>query len=591
MTKRRTTESIVITLLCLLGGVFADDTISLQGQHAFHHGDNLAWAEPSFDDSSWPEISVPAAAPAKHGWAAGGFGWYRIRFQTPVDHTDLSVWLGQVNSNDETYLNGSFIGRTGNFDGAQIYAPPQIRCYHLPEHLLAPAGQTNVLAIRVYCSTEDLGLAEGPVKIGQRLELEPRAKRQNFMIETAIGATWALTAAGLVIVLTFCLRGGANRMNRWLLVVLFSMFVYIPFESLTLANSPARNHPAMIAFAAIAAASAVAAVIPTILAALNGRMRWWLWTALGMIAVVTAAYIIGTPDLRTDTGLAVAAVVNWLTAIAISIIGGHVIVLCILRLRRGERDARILGWTLGISALLMVFSFREIGAGIGIGTIATYTISYFLMPVFLAGLVIVGINRALADKARVAVLSSRVIAAQNEERNRIGRQLHDGVTQDLIAIRLGLQRAGGVDEPLESLKSVIEQVRDLSHELRPGQLEESSLADAFFRHAAQFNDLELKLEADSAAAEGFSDDEKHQLFRIFQEAVGNAVKHGNATQIQIWLSLSELRIKDNGHGQKPKTIEGIGLKTMQERAELMGATFEIQFKRGKGTTIIVDMEK
>jgi signal transduction histidine kinase len=219
---------------------------------------------------------------------------------------------------------------------------------------------------------------------------------------------------------------------------------------------------------------------------------------------------------------------------------------------------------------------------------------------------------ALAQRAAIAIENARLYeqaeqAATLEERQRLARELHDAVTQSLYSLVLlseaGRRHARGgnleqVEHHLgrlgETAQQALKEMRLLVYELRPLALREVGLAGA----------LQQRLEAVEKRAGiqarlfvvGQADlppplDE--ELYRIAQEALNNALKHAFASAVTVHLRASleavELEIGDNGRGFAPLhgDTAGIGLHSMRERAERLGAALDIQSTPDEGTRILV----
>ncbi|RFC48990.1 MAG: Signal transduction histidine kinase [Verrucomicrobia bacterium] len=216
-------------------------------------------------------------------------------------------------------------------------------------------------------------------------------------------------------------------------------------------------------------------------------------------------------------------------------------------------------------------------------------------------------NRAAKD--RVRRLEQEIVNAVEEEKQRISMDLHDGIGSKLTAIQLDCRsledslRKGGQREPADQankidrlLRETIGEVRVLSRELHPvypdpfglegalGQLAERvSRGGKVACHFAGPPDLMFE---DSIAA--------NHLFRIAQEAVNNAVRHGESTKIDIEFREIPgggflLRIADNGSGFDAAEVTGgggLGLHTMEYRARALGGTLTVHRGRNGGTEVI-----
>ena len=199
------------------------------------------------------------------------------------------------------------------------------------------------------------------------------------------------------------------------------------------------------------------------------------------------------------------------------------------------------------------------------------------------------------------------MTAHEEEHTRIARDLHDGIGQWLTSIRIRLEifnekLRGGENPSVENmaalvsdLKTAMDDTRRIVRDMSPMFLEEHGLSAAIKGHVntiaqssecSVFIDVEEDLHLDKT--------KQNHVFRIFQEAINNAAKHSECGKIHIGLSKIsgniELTVEDNGSGfsleeKHTKNASGIGLKTMSERARLLGGQLAIKSNPGKGTII------
>lgn len=222
-----------------------------------------------------------------------------------------------------------------------------------------------------------------------------------------------------------------------------------------------------------------------------------------------------------------------------------------------------------------------------------------LLIVFLSGLAINLHQRRLAD-AKLKQLTQRVFDAQEEERGRVARELHDGISQILVGIKYALDIARrrfekGDDRAAESLKkgidtlsTAITEVRRISRDLRPGVLDDLGLGPALKALADDFTlhtNIEIEFET-VVFRNRLTQDAKIALYRIAQEALTNIQRHSEASRVQLHLrghrTGASLIIADNGKAMdvpSRATQPGIGLRNMQERMEQLGGTLTITCTR------------
>jgi two-component system, NarL family, sensor kinase len=227
-----------------------------------------------------------------------------------------------------------------------------------------------------------------------------------------------------------------------------------------------------------------------------------------------------------------------------------------------------------------------------------------LLAVFATGMMINLRERRLAD-AKLKRLTQRVFDAQEEERGRVARELHDGISQILVGVRYALDSArrklekGDPDaavplgKGIGSLGEAITEVRRISRDLRPGVLDDLGLGPALKGLTDEFSARTgIACTFDTVVFRNRLDNEaKIALYRIAQEALTNIERHSGATEVSVDLRGHRrggtLRIIDNGCGMPlGKTPSpGLGLRNMQERIDQLGGTFQLRNRPQGGTEI------
>ncbi len=195
-----------------------------------------------------------------------------------------------------------------------------------------------------------------------------------------------------------------------------------------------------------------------------------------------------------------------------------------------------------------------------------------------------------------------VLRAQEEERRRVARDLHDEVNQALTAILLRLEALGhdvppGHSEDVAELKRLTTQAMDellnLARQLRPAALDDHGLIAAIEAQLRAFTErtgISAQLSTQGNPG-GLDDDRQTALYRVTQEALVNAGRHGGANRVQVELATldgaTELRVRDDGGGFEPASREhaGLGLEGMAERARLVGGELDVRSSPGAGTEI------
>lgn len=225
------------------------------------------------------------------------------------------------------------------------------------------------------------------------------------------------------------------------------------------------------------------------------------------------------------------------------------------------------------------------------------------------------VSEAFATRAAVAVdLSERVtrdalrhaVEAQELERRRLARELHDEIGQDLTSILLTLKRleeAESSDQvaPVaatlrELVVTALQDVRRLAVELRPKALDDFGLVPALQRLGEMLQEqTEMRVEVEEQPGlERLPGEAETALYRIVQEALTNVVKHAGARRVSILLTRREgtaaAVIEDDGQGFDPSAEhEGLGLLGMRERLSLLDGRLTIESSPGKGTTLVAEV--
>jgi len=196
-----------------------------------------------------------------------------------------------------------------------------------------------------------------------------------------------------------------------------------------------------------------------------------------------------------------------------------------------------------------------------------------------------------------------VIDGQEKERQRLSRELHDGIGQQLIATKLRLElfdadnkeREIFINGVKDEINRLIDDVRRISNNLMPAVLIELDLATALHNLCKGF--CQGKGESITCRISNLPEEmdprQKNYIFRIVQEALTNAVKHSGATEIYLSATVEDesinIHVKDNGKGFDPTRIvnPGNGIINMRERANLLGGQFNLDSVPGKGSDIYV----
>lgn len=289
-------------------------------------------------------------------------------------------------------------------------------------------------------------------------------------------------------------------------------------------------------------------------------------------------------------------------------------------LRFGTRGATAAGAVIAVVAEWATTTGHGLFAVLSLHhDLALWTLQLFLAVAMVGGLVIAA---AVADVSRAeaalrasesAERDARLAAseAHTAERNRLARELHDSISQALFSMTMHASTAqlamtqAGLDENSPAGRAVarlrtltagaLAEMRALIFELRPGALADEGLVSALRRQAAAFSareDVHITVDGPAERPELQPAAEEHS-YRIVLEAWHNTVKHAGATAITTTIisdgAAVTVRVADNGHGFDPATVPAghLGLRTMRERANTIGAALDVVSAPGEGTTLVL----
>lgn len=191
-----------------------------------------------------------------------------------------------------------------------------------------------------------------------------------------------------------------------------------------------------------------------------------------------------------------------------------------------------------------------------------------------------------------ATLLQLMVTIQEEERERLARELHDTFASRLHRLRWSVLNHSHPDSLDQQIKEMITVVRLANQHLHPADLAHSPLFPLLSDYLAPlYSSMEIDFIHHSNGFPIQNPIIKKQLFSIFQEVVSNCLKHAEATALTVHLRISRkgiiLAIQDNGRGFIPKSHKGSGLRNIQWRIELLQGISKLKSTPGKGTSFIL----
>jgi len=210
-------------------------------------------------------------------------------------------------------------------------------------------------------------------------------------------------------------------------------------------------------------------------------------------------------------------------------------------------------------------------------------------------------------RAELERLSARMVAAQEEERRSISRELHDEIGQTLSAVLVDAANLANRIPPedavaqryLESIRTLadssVNSIRNIALLLRPSMLDDLGLIPALewqAREVSRRSGIKVKV-TDENVPESLPDAVRTGIYRIVQEALHNIARHSGAKNANITVRHEQdsiiLSVEDDGSGFDPKRTRGLGLVGMEERVKQLGGRMDVQSSPGKGTRLRVTL--
>lgn len=590
---------IVVLLTIAPAAAIADSIIPLEGNHKFSLGDDPLWASPEFDDSDWRELRVPGSWQFQDIDFVLATGWYRIRFEVS-DSANIrqpALSLGVINNADEVFLNGVKIGGEGVIGPAYVQAPVE-RLYLIPENSIRH-DQVNLLAIRVMSGYSGGGLINGPVKIGDYSKLlKEKAGREKSALATEAGFI-AFFAFSFIYPFFLYSKMLHNREFLYAWVCLFICGMIFLLDSRIFYETGLRS------FLLERVLVGLESLLPS--AFLMFLMHWHqerIYLPVKLLIYLFIAQALTYLVWPDDKIFFIIYNLIFLAYIPL----GAVILLVAIRayLRKLPESGTIL---LGMGGLVLSVAIEIVGPN-SFERINGILLSYYGIVWLIVCIMYARAARFVRTQNSLQRASEKILAAQEEERKRLAREIHDGVGQSLLAIKLNLQmmnakvqsgtaiKDGWLPELISEITDSTDELRRVAMGLRPSFIEDVELADAFNWYGKYFHEksgIEVRVQVRDEVKPASK--VKDHLFRIFQEALSNIGKHSEAGLVDVTLKRSGrrigLEIRDNGKGfDKSGTAQkgaGLGLSTIRERAELLGGICRIKSSPGKGTTIEIEV--
>lgn len=203
-------------------------------------------------------------------------------------------------------------------------------------------------------------------------------------------------------------------------------------------------------------------------------------------------------------------------------------------------------------------------------------------------------KRIAIEKARQKQIAiDAFIEGEEKEKARIGRELHDGIAQEIVGVKLAMHQQNADAKLIEELTRISLDLRNISHELMPQTLKEYGLKLAIEDICQKIlapSGIQYELDA-NLPTERLPNKIEITLYRIFQELVHNIIKHSHATEVLVQLRKMNnhilLVVEDNGKGMSDQKTKGIGISNLQSRVQLLDGNLQYESSENEGTTAII----
>ncbi len=560
------------------------------GPWAFMDADDPAFALPDLDMASWR----PAVAGSPREPLGTDIRWYRAEFTIGWQYRtrNLGVGLWKVGQAVQVYINGHLVGAEGGFGRDFVDAGRKSSVFPVGTNKLwfsfLSFTRPNVIAVRVNAINAPLSLDVAGVQIDDLDKLLLDSKTNDTYVKVMEGGALSF----LVLIGVFCsflfLSGFRGRSN-----ILFGLFVLLASFSILADSLLLYDVGLKTAFAQRMAwlmqMAALAAYARMVRIELGREAR--PWESVAEYAVVAVAALVAFIPAILATPLATPVVVGMPLVMLVPTIA-----CCVHAMRRSVRN----------SAILMVTTLLLFAAAAGVPFMLFANPPLYPLHLGLlacAIILLLPIARQFHEMMRrEIVLSRRLVNVRDLERVRLARDMHDGVGQSLAAVGLQLRLLTrdashpGMSALASAVDHLTEELREVIGNMRPSNLQNLPLGRVIETHfnrtmdgtglgftIGKIEDTELPVDA------------KEHLFRIYQEALHNALRHSDCSNMSFsqkrvgrYLRMS---ISDDGRGFRASAEKhkGLGLSTMRERALLINASLTIVSNPGEGTVVSVEV--
>lgn len=581
----------VAAVLCP-GGELPKPLVELPREAWFRPGDDLAWADGGWDAGGWRRIPTGESWNVHGVSGLGGRGWYGWELALPESAAEewLVVSAGFVGTISEIYLNGQRIGGEGSVESGAF---PPLRTLHAA--MIPPGvarfgeGAWNVLAVRVRGVGGLSGMLGGPAGVF-RAEDAARLKAwkegTKEVVRIGVGMLCLMWVGVMLLVRVAGLKvpGLAGAAALALMMGGFTLLQSQYFQVGWMPEAPR-----------IFGSWVVLLLFPPSLY-LFTRMQcrdgsWWAWDVL---VLGSALVFLGLTGRHYEANDALPVAAGYAVHFVVCAVAAMLTAFRTWRAGRGQALSSLL--STAVVAVLGTVDLANLV--VPLQPVAAMAVSGSEVSVAVFVMIQGGalILRFVKSQRRETTLRHRLLRAHEDERRRIGHDLHDGLAQTLqgVLARLHLlAREEGLGEVKHGVKQAVREVREIARDLQPVHLRDASLGEALASLAGELNrelDAGLTFECDETVRAVLADLPKRPveiLYRIMQEAVNNALQHSGASRIDVAVRCEGdavvFTVEDDGCGfdvEAARQRTRMGLAFMADRADLVGGKLTLRSEPG-----------
>lgn len=562
----------------------------------FREGDDPAWAANELDTTGWHEVRL-TLPPARQGVAFDAHvGWYRITLP-PMRYPNggaLQVQFDGIGGAVEAFMKGMPLrARYGGVARVTHGVPGERTVFPPPG---APAGFTikgphwnekgnNTLCLRVTRAPRAGGIEEGAARLGFALWMSGIVHPENRRLVAWEYAALAACCLGMLTALLMAWGDRRDAWHRWNAVLFFAIGLAVLLGGYSIFFDARLTHglmrlgwfstaliPVCLLFLGKSAASGPSPVISRVTVGV-----------IGVAGVMAALLLLLAREVTTLVWA------HWITAAAFLWSAVCLVITCRFPTHRVEKG---IGLFLATTAVLsLAWALHLIAAQTGL-TLFSRTALHVTVTCHAIAFYVLLVVRLHILRESSRLLLRRNLEAQEDERRRIAMDLHDGVGQSMQSLKLRLQmdaqKAGRAEEcqpQIAAVDACIQELRNVAAHLRPVFLGRHALAEALRALCEQYADESgAKVRFESNVTRPVEARAEEHIFRILQEALTNASRHGKAQQIEVSLHEKDGRlgmiVRDDGCGAKATASSrgGRGVFNMHERAHLLGGDLALAIR-------------